>query len=583
METFEPKSHLNNQQQLTDSHLQSDRSVNSDELVEVLAQELENLVISCTDEVINRDLQRHSVETGDDDHVNRAVDDELEQDVKNEVVESDYLSEIGGDVDREQFVDGEIERSDVKKVMEQDLEKCRVLGEQKVGESEINHEKLVDEADNVDYVDDNEKDVEYKDDDLKEKHEIEIIDGEFGGYENNGDEWRIGDENDREYDNEQDLENESGGYGWEGGGDGGGGSVTVPDDSRLKSYHYPLRPDAEDCSYYMRTAMCKFGSNCKFNHPLRRRSQQSTKETKKHKDENVERPGQQIECKFFLSTGGCKYGKACKFNHPRGKTVIPSVIEYNFLGLPIRPGEKECPYYMRNGSCKYGPNCRFNHPDPTAVGGGGDTHAPTTYGNDGPVPLQSPPQLNMPSWSAPRTPDPTAAFVPMMYSPPQNMPPPNPDWNGYQAPAPVPVPVPVPTHVYPSSDRGLPIPPAFFLNNPPTDTNLYTHHQPQMVVSDYPERPGQPDCSYFMKTGDCKYRAGCKFHHPKSRITKSTPSALSDKGLPLRPDQNICSHYSRYGICKYGPACKYDHPVNYSNSVPAGEGYRSDGPLIQPV
>lgn len=131
--------------------------------------------------------------------------------------------------------------------------------------------------------------------------------------------------------------------------------------------------------------------------------------------------------------------------------------------------------------------------------------------------------------------------------------------------APVPPPPP-PAHVYPSSERGLPIPPAFFLNNPPTDANLYTHqhqnqhhqpqsqmthqhqhqnqhqhphqhHQPQsqMMGSDYPERPGQPECSYFMKTGDCKYRSGCKFHHPKSRITKTAPSVLSDKGLPLRP------------------------------------------------
>lgn len=88
---------------------------------------------------------------------------------------------------------------------------------------------------------------------------------------------------------------------------------------------------------------------------------------------------------------------------------------------------------MRSGSCKYGPSCRFNHPDPTAVG---DGDAPTSYGNDGPLPLQHPPQPNipnMPSWSAPRPPEPTAtSFVPMMYPPTQNMPPLRPDWNGYQ-------------------------------------------------------------------------------------------------------------------------------------------------------
>ncbi|KAH1098216.1 hypothetical protein J1N35_015137, partial [Gossypium stocksii] len=37
--------------------------------------------------------------------------------------------------------------------------------------------------------------------------------------------------------------------------------------------HYPVRPDAENCAYYMKTGLCKFGSNCKFNHPVRRKSQ----------------------------------------------------------------------------------------------------------------------------------------------------------------------------------------------------------------------------------------------------------------------------------------------------------------------
>lgn len=38
---------------------------------------------------------------------------------------------------------------------------------------------------------------------------------------------------------------------------------------------YPVRPDAVDCSFYLRTGTCKFGSNCKFNHPIRRKVQVS--------------------------------------------------------------------------------------------------------------------------------------------------------------------------------------------------------------------------------------------------------------------------------------------------------------------
>ncbi|RYR41553.1 hypothetical protein Ahy_A08g037948 [Arachis hypogaea] len=37
---------------------------------------------------------------------------------------------------------------------------------------------------------------------------------------------------------------------------------------------YPLKPDAEDCAFYLKTGTCKFGFNCKFNHPLGRRKNQ---------------------------------------------------------------------------------------------------------------------------------------------------------------------------------------------------------------------------------------------------------------------------------------------------------------------
>ena len=92
-------------------------------------------------------------------------------------------------------------------------------------------------------------------------------------------------------------------------------------------------------------------------------------------------------------------------------------------------GEKECPYYMRNGSCKYGANCRFNHPDPTAAGA---CDPPSSYGNGGSVSLQAASQMNMASWSSPRTLNETATYMPIMFSPTQGVPPPNPEWNGYQ-------------------------------------------------------------------------------------------------------------------------------------------------------
>ncbi|KAK4843111.1 hypothetical protein QYF36_004137 [Acer negundo] len=318
-----------------------------------------------------------------------------------------------------------------------------------------------------------------------------------------------------------------------------------------KRYPFPVRPDAEDCAYYMKTGTCKFGSNCKFNHPVRRKNQ-AAKEKVKEREDSLERLGQgqsqsQIECKYYLRTGGCKFGKACRYNHTRAKSAVLPILELNFLGLPIRMKEKECPYYMRNGSCKYGVNCKFNHPDPTAVG---SSDPPSGFGNGGSVSSQAASQASVGSWSSPRALNDTASFVPMMFSPTQGVTAQNSEWNGYQAP------------LYPPPERNMHPAPAYVMNNPAMESTVYTHNQPHILVDEFPERPGQPECSYFLKTGDCKFKSNCKYHHPKNQVAKSPPCTLSDKGLPLRPDQNVCSHYRRYGICKFGPACRYHHPID---------------------
>ncbi|KAF9671660.1 hypothetical protein SADUNF_Sadunf12G0070700 [Salix dunnii] len=364
-----------------------------------------------------------------------------------------------------------------------------------------------------------------------------------------------------------------------------------------RSHQYPVRPEADDCAFYMKTGTCKFEANCKFNHPLRRRNQ-TVKDKVKEREEATEKPSlteckvilmaelstakrktptQTIEpglrrwneaCllklekkmsrKYYLKTGGCKYGKACRFNHSRAKnSVAPLKIpispafELNFLGLPIRLGEKECEFYMRNGSCKFGANCKYNHPDPTAVGG---SDHPPTFLNGGSASLPAPSPSSVGSWSSPRALNDPSSFIPIVFSPNQGVPPQSPDWNGYQAP------------LYPP-ERSLHPPLSYALINLATESNVYAPQQQQIVVDEFPERPGQPQCSFYMRFGDCKFKSNCKFHHPKNRISQSPPLTLNDKGLPLRPDQNICSHYSRYGICKFGPACKFDHSIQPASSI----------------
>lgn len=49
----------------------------------------------------------------------------------------------------------------------------------------------------------------------------------------------------------------------------------------------------------------------------------------------------------------------------------------------------------------------------------------------------------------------------------------------------------------------------------------------------FPERPGEPQCQYYMRTGDCKFGSSCRYHHPRDRVVPST--VLSPSGLPLRP------------------------------------------------
>lgn len=42
----------------------------------------------------------------------------------------------------------------------------------------------------------------------------------------------------------------------------------------------------------------------------------------------------------------------------------------------------------------------------------------------------------------------------------------------------------------------------------------------------YPERPGVPDCSYYLRNGSCGYGPNCRFNHPSDRDRRSV-SCLS--------------------------------------------------------
>ncbi|XP_020265528.1 zinc finger CCCH domain-containing protein 3-like isoform X2 [Asparagus officinalis] len=289
---------------------------------------------------------------------------------------------------------------------------------------------------------------------------------------------------------------------------------------------YPDRPGAPDCIYYLRTGLCGYGSNCRYNHPTY--NGQGTQD----RAELPERVGQP-DCQYFLKTGTCKFGATCKYHHPRDRhDVRPASL--NILGLPMRQDEKSCPYYMRTGSCKFGFACKFNHPQPATLGPVFPVTPPSAYGPTGSsvAPPSSLPVIGgLSAWPSAR---------PYLTSP---------RMQGLPAYMPV---------VLPSSQGAMSMQQgwtAYTVPNP----KLHAQSASSTAIN-LPERPDQPECQYYMKTGICKYGTTCKYHHPKERWSESPPT-LGPLGLPLRPGHPACTSYSLYGSCRFGAACKYDHPL----------------------
>ncbi|KAJ7960326.1 Zinc finger CCCH domain protein [Quillaja saponaria] len=321
-------------------------------------------------------------------------------------------------------------------------------------------------------------------------------------------------------------------------------------DDDAQSSPYPDRPSEPDCLYYLRTGLCRYGSNCRYNHPA------YASHGAQNNGELPERVGKP-DCGYFMKTGTCKYGPTCKYHHPRDRRGASSV-SFNVLGLPMRQEEKSCPFYMRTGSCKFGVACKFHHPQPASLG----TILPAAGSSASTItPVSGLPFIGgLPAWSLPRMSYLSAPYLqgPQPYTPfllsPQGIVP-GQSWNTYMGSmtSPSSTSMDGSNLVYSSMNLG-----ELGSGGP---VNLLSTSSLSL-----PERPDQPECRYFLSTGTCKYGSDCKFHHPKERVA---PSALSPIGLPSRPGQAICSYYRIYGLCKYGPTCKFDHPFvahpyNYS-------------------
>ncbi|XP_059628671.1 zinc finger CCCH domain-containing protein ZFN-like isoform X2 [Cornus florida] len=310
----------------------------------------------------------------------------------------------------------------------------------------------------------------------------------------------------------------------------------------MDSGPYPVREGEPDCSYYIRTGLCRFGATCRFNHPPNRKLAIATA---RMKGEYPERMGQP-ECQYFLKTGTCKFGATCKFDHPRDKAGIAGRVSLNILGYPLRPNENECAYYLRTGQCKFGSTCKFHHPQPSnmMVSLRGSPIYPPVHSSTSPGEQSYP--GGMANWSLSR-----ASFIP------------SPRWQGPSSYAPLIVPqgmVSVPgwnaysgqlgsvsssegqqqtvgnSPLYETSPQGE-------AANAGSQGTFSPYRSGSLPMGYYalqrenvfPERPGQPECQFYMKTGDCKFGAVCRFHHPRERLIPAPDCVLSPLGLPLRP------------------------------------------------
>nr|XP_025887304.1 zinc finger CCCH domain-containing protein 5-like isoform X2 [Solanum lycopersicum] len=340
---------------------------------------------------------------------------------------------------------------------------------------------------------------------------------------------------------------------------------------------YPERPNEPDCIYYLRNGICGYGSRCRFNHPRDRSL--AVGERRATGGEYPERAGQYV-CQYYMRTGMCRFGASCKYHHPRQGEESPSLVIHNIFGYPLRPNEKECAHYMKTGHCKFGIICKFNHPQPTGVQVPASAAGPfplpavvpppATYPELRPLPVDSAEQYGIITGNWPvigpallsdsYTPD---TYGPMFF-PPEVVP--VSDWTHYLgSTSPVPCQSshsaagtgPVPSQTTQSAAGAGPIYGHTGLSaSAPAYASPYASLTASRGASSsiqdglaFPERPGQPECHYYMKYGDCKFGSSCKYQHPPESSGSKAALILRAMGLP--PDLEEVEHVFLSHCIKY--------------------------------
>ncbi|KAM0858719.1 hypothetical protein ACQ4PT_047646 [Festuca glaucescens] len=230
------------------------------------------------------------------------------------------------------------------------------------------------------------------------------------------------------------------------------------------------------------------------------------------------RPGEK-NCGFYMRSRTCMYGKACKFDHPQW--VPEGGIPYWKEDLdveesyPKRPGEPDCPFFIKNSECKFGSKCKFNHPkekDNATVVGTGDEES--IVSDNSTLPLK-------PNEPCPYYPKGKCKFkanckfshakdtkVPSSGNESENKA--TVEAEGHNGAADDSVSAKkITTVAKEHNSKGLPI------------------------------RPGEVDCSFYIKTGSCMYGSLCRFNHPEQHGRQYQAAPLGQALFPTPLGQSL--------------------------------------------
>ncbi|VAH77563.1 unnamed protein product [Triticum turgidum subsp. durum] len=290
-----------------------------------------------------------------------------------------------------------------------------------------------------------------------------------------------------------------------------------------------------------------------------------------------QRPGEK-ECAFYMRTRTCKYEETCKFDHPQWvpEGGIPNWKEGTKAGesYPERPGEPNCPFFVKTGDCKFGSKCKFNHSkkkDDGTVAGPGDKES--LFSGNSTLPVKPsepcPTVLNCVSVLQHYAKGKCKLGTNCKFIHAKDMEAPSSGGNesentataeaaGHHGAA----------HDSVSAKKSAPV--------------ALEHNSKGMPI-----RPGEVDCSFYIKTGSCMYGRTCRFNHPGRHIQASVvPGEMLNPAAkflpsfdfrvthvpiepepityPQRPGETVCDFYKKTGFCKFSERCKFHHPVDRS-------------------